>query len=135
MGLLISWLILTVAVWATASVLPGFHVKDFKGALIVSAIFGLLNFVLGWLLFLVFTIATLGLAWLLAFITRWLINALLLMLTDKLTDHLKVDSFAWALGGAFVISVIATALGRIVPICSAQGKEKGPGETPGPSDT
>ena len=52
MSLLISWLILTVAVWATASVLPGFHVKDFKGALIVSAIFGLLNFVLGWLLFL-----------------------------------------------------------------------------------
>ena len=116
MSLLISWLILTVAVWATASVLPGFHVKDFKGALIVSAIFGLLNFVLGWLLFLALTVATLGLAWLFAFITRWLINALLLMLTDKLTDHLKVDSFAWALGGAFVISVIATVLGRIVPI-------------------
>ena len=40
MSLLISWLILTVAVWATASVLPGFHVKDFKGALIVSATAG-----------------------------------------------------------------------------------------------
>src|SRR6187549_603495 len=106
MGLLISWLILTVAVWATATVLPGFHVKDFKGALIVSAIFGLLSFFLGWLFFLVFTVVTLGLAWLLAFITRWLINALLLMLTDKLTDHLKIDSFAWSLGGAFVISVI-----------------------------
>ncbi len=116
MSLLISWLILTVAVWATASVLPGFHVKDFKGALIVSAIFGLLNFVLGWLLFLALTVATLGLAWLLAFITRWLINALLLMLTDKLTDHLKIDSFGWALGGAFVISVVATVLGRILPI-------------------
>lgn len=116
MSLLISWLILTVAVWATASVLPGFHVKDFKGALIVSAIFGLLNFVLGWLLFLVFTVATLGLAWLLAFITRWLINALLLMLTDRLTDHLKIDSFGWALGGAFVISVVATVLGWIVRV-------------------
>ena len=116
MSLLISWLILTVAVWATASVLPGFHVKDFKGALIVSAIFGLLNFVLGWLLFLALTVATLGLAWLLAFITRWLINALLLTLTDKLTDHLKIDSFGWALGGAFVISVVATVLGRILPI-------------------
>jgi len=114
--LLISWLILTVAVWATAAVLPGFHVKDFKGALIVSAIFGLLNFLLGWLLFLVFTVATLGLAWLLAFITRWLINALLLKLTDQLTDHLKIDSFGWALGGAFVISVVATVLGLILRV-------------------
>ena len=108
MTLLISWLILTVAVWATAAVLPGFHVKDFKGALIVSAIFGLLNFLLGWLLFLVFTVATLGLAWLLAFITRWLINALLLKLTDRLTDHLKIDSFGWALGGALVMSLVGT---------------------------
>ena len=116
MTLLISWLILTVAVWATAAVLPGFHVKDFKGALIVSAIFGLLNFLLGWLLFLVFTVATLGLAWLLAFITRWLINALLLKLTDQLTDHLKIDSFGWALGGAFVISVVATVLGLILRV-------------------
>ena len=116
MTLLISWLILTVAVWATAAVLPGFHVKDFKGALIVSAIFGLLNFLLGWLLFLVFTVATLGLAWLLAFITRWLINALLLKLTDRLTDHLKIDSFGWALGGAFVISVVATVLGLILRV-------------------
>ena len=115
MGLIISWLILTLAVWATASILPGFHVKDFKGALIVSAIFGLLNFFLGWLLFFVFTVATLGLAWLLAFITRWVINALLLMVTDRLTDHLKIDGAGWAFAGAFVISLIATVLGWIVP--------------------
>jgi len=56
----------------------------------------------------VFTIATLGLAWLLAFITRWIINAILLMLTDRLTDHLKIDSFWWALGGALMISIIGS---------------------------
>jgi putative membrane protein len=115
MSLLLSWLILTIAVWATASILPGFHVKDFKGAVIVSAIFGLLNFFLGWLLFFVFAVATLGLAWLLAFITRWLINALLLTLTDRLTDHLKIDGFGWSLAGAFVISLVATVLGWIIP--------------------
>jgi putative membrane protein len=116
MHLLLSWVILSVAVWATASVLPGFHVKDFKGAVIVSAIFGLLNFFLGWLLFLMFTVVTLGIAWLLAFITRWLINALLLMLTDRLSEHLKIDSFGWALGGAFVISAVATVLGWVVGV-------------------
>jgi putative membrane protein len=108
MELLLSWLILSFAVWVTAAVLPGFHVKSFGSALLVAAIFGILNFLLGWLLFAVFTVATLGIAWLLAFITRWIINAILLVLTDKLTDHLTIDSFAWALGGALMMSVIGT---------------------------
>jgi putative membrane protein len=115
MGLLISWLILSLAVWATAALLPGFHVKNFKSAVIVAAIFGLLNFFLGWLLFVVFTVATLGIAWLLAFITRWIINALLLKLTDRLTDHLRIDSFGWALGGALVISIVASVVQWVLP--------------------
>lgn len=108
MSILLSWLILSFAVWLTATVLPGFHVKSFGSAVLVAAIFGVLNFLVGWLLFAVFTVVTLGLAWLLAFITRWIINAILLMLTDKLTDHLKIDSFGWALGGALMMSVIGT---------------------------
>src|ERR1044072_5559132 len=108
MSLILSWLILSLAVWVTAAVLPGFHVKDFKSALLVGAIFGLLNFLLGWILFALFTVATLGIAWLLAFITRWIINAILLVITDKLTDHLKIDSFGWALGGALVMPLVGT---------------------------
>jgi putative membrane protein len=115
MSLLISWMVLSLAVWATAAVLPGFHVKNFKSALLVAAIFGLLNFFLGWLLFAVLTIATLGLAWLLAFITRWIINALLLKLTDQLTDHLRIDNFGWALLGALMISVVAAVLQWVLP--------------------
>lgn len=108
MSLILSWLILSFAVWLTDALLPGFHVKSGKSALLVAAIFGVLNFLLGWLLFALFTVATLGLAWLLAFITRWIINAILLVLTDKLTDHLKIDGFGWALGGALVMSAIGT---------------------------
>jgi putative membrane protein len=109
MSLILSWLILSFAVWVTDAVLPGFRVKSPTSALLVAAIFGVLNFLLGWLLFAVFTVATLGIAWLLAFITRWIINAILLVLTDKLTDHLKIDSFGWALGGALVMSLVGTA--------------------------
>lgn len=109
MSLLLSWVILSLAVWITATVLPGFHVKSFGSAFMVAAIFGVLNFLLGWILFTVFTVATLGLAWLLAFLTRWIINAILLKLTDKLTDALKIDSFGWALGGALMMSLLGTA--------------------------
>lgn len=108
MSILVSWLILSIAVWITAAVLPGFHVKDFVSAVLVAAIFGILNFLLGWLLFAVFTVVTLGIAWLLAFITRWIINAILLMLTDRLTDRLRIDGFGWALGGALMMSAIGT---------------------------
>jgi putative membrane protein len=108
MNLILSWLILTLAVWVTSAILPGFHVKSPKSALLVAAIFGVLNFLLGWVLFAIFSVATLGIAWLLAFITRWIINAILLVVTDKLTDHLKIDSFGWALGGALVMSLVGT---------------------------
>ena len=76
MRLILSWLILSVAVWVTAAVLPGFHIKGPKSALLVAAIFGVLNFILGWILFAIFTVATLGIAWLLAFITRWMFSSL-----------------------------------------------------------
>jgi putative membrane protein len=107
-SLILSWLILSLAVWVTAMLLPGFHVKSFVSAIVVAAIFGVLNFLLGWLFFTVFTIATLGLALLLAFITRWIINAILLKLTDALTDHLTIDGFKTALLGALVMSLIGT---------------------------
>ncbi|HEX6998050.1 MAG TPA: phage holin family protein [Gammaproteobacteria bacterium] len=108
MELLLSWLVLSVAVWLTAVILPGFHVKSFVSAILVAAIFGVLNFLLGWLLFALLTVVTLGIAYLLAFITRWIINAILLMLTDKLTDHLHIDGFGWALGGALLMSLLGT---------------------------
>jgi putative membrane protein len=113
MSLLLSWLIYSLAVWITAEILPGFHVKSFGSAFLVAAIFGILNFLLGWLFFVVFAIATLGIAVLLSFITRWIINAILLKLTDALTDHLKIDSFGWALGGALLMSFMG-ALGEIL---------------------
>ena len=108
MSFILSWLVLAVAVWITAEVLPGFHIKSFSSAILVAALFGILNFLLGWLFFAVFTIATLGLAWLLAFITRWIINAIILKIADAMTDHLTIDSFGWALGGALMMSALGT---------------------------
>lgn len=110
MNMLISWLILSAAIWLTTLILPGIRIKGFLSAFWISIIFGLLSFFLGWLLFSVFTIATLGIAYLLAFITRWIINALLLYLTSKLTKSLEIDRFSWALVGAAVISIIGTGL-------------------------
>ena len=99
MGLLVSWVILTVAIWATAELLPGFHLKSFGGTFAVSAIYAALNVVIGWALYVVLAIGTLGLALVLGFVTRVIVNAIVLTITDKISDTLKIDSFGWALGG------------------------------------
>jgi putative membrane protein len=108
MSLILSWLVLSLAVWFTAVVLPGFHVKSFGSAIVVAALFGVLHFLLGQIFFVLFSIATLGIAWLLAFITRWIITAIILKITDALTDRLTIDSFAWALGGALMMAALGT---------------------------
>jgi putative membrane protein len=108
MTLLLNWLVLTIAVWVTASALPGFHVKSFKDAFVVALFVGLANFLLGWLFFAVFTVLTLGLAWLLAFITRVIVDAIILKLVDSMTDRLTIDGFKWAVIGAIVISLLSS---------------------------
>jgi hypothetical protein len=37
------------------------------------------------------------------------------MLTDRLSEHLKIDSFGWAAAGAFLISLVGVVLSWIVP--------------------
>ena len=114
MHLLVTWLIMAFAVWLTAVILPGFKVSGFKGALVVAAVFGVLNWMLGWLIFVVIGIGTLGLGFLLAFITRWIVDAILLKMTDALTGSLKIKSFGWAIIGAMVMAAIGTAAEYVI---------------------
>jgi putative membrane protein len=109
LGILVSWLVLGAAFWLTAAVLPGFQLTGgWRGAAAVSAIFGIINWLIGWLLFVVLGIVSLGLGFLLAFVTRWLVNAILLRVTDAVSDRLKIESFKTALIGALLISLFGT---------------------------
>ena len=108
MGLLISWLLLTLAVLATSAIIPGFRVKGFGSAILVAALIGILNTLLGWLLFAVIGIATLGLGFLLAFVTRWIVNAIILKLVDGLTTRLSIRSFGTAMLAALVMAGLGT---------------------------
>jgi putative membrane protein len=108
MHIIITWLVLSLAVWVTSLVVPGFKVRGFGGAVAVAAIFGVLNWLIGWLLFVVIGLGTLGLGFLLAFLTRWVVNAILLEITDALSDKLEIKSFGWALIAALVMSLAGT---------------------------
>ena len=109
MELLFSWLILTLIVWLTAALLPGFEVRGVGGAILVAALFGVLNFLIGWFLFVIIGLGTLGLGFALAFITRWIVDALVLKIVDGLTQRLTIVSF----GRAFLAALIMSGLGTL----------------------
>jgi len=108
MRLFLSWLVLSISVWGTAAILPGFRVTGFGGAIKVAAVFGILNWLLGRFIFVVLGIATLGIGFFLAFLTRWLVMAILLKFADALSSSIKIDSFGTAVIGALLMSGIGT---------------------------
>ena len=108
MHMLLSWLVLSISVWLTASILPGFQVNGFGGAVRAAAIFGVLNWLLGRFIFVVLGIATLGIGFLLAFLTRWFVMALLLKFTDALSSNFKIKNFSTAVVGALLMAGIGT---------------------------
>ena len=112
MHFLLTWLILAIAVWLTAAILPGFKVNGFWGAIKAAAVFGTLNWLLGWLVFVVLGVATLGIGFLLAFITRWIVMAIILSLSDKISDSIKIKNFSTALIGALLMTVLGSLVER-----------------------
>jgi len=106
--MLIQWLILTAAFWVAALIVPGFEVKRGWATLWVAALFGVLHWLLGWLLFVILGIATLGIGFLLAFITRWVVGAIVLKLVDALSSNIRIRDFKAALLGSLVMSGVGT---------------------------
>ncbi|MAO63840.1 MAG: hypothetical protein CL666_02450 [Balneola sp.] len=104
-----AWLLNSVSVYATASLLEGVEIKNFWSAVFVAAVLAIINILIKpVLLFLSLpvTILTLGLFVL-------VINAILIMLVDKLVEGFKVESFSWALIFGVVMSLISWALFKL----------------------
>jgi putative membrane protein len=103
---LIGWVINAAALVATSYVVPGFKVDGFGAALITALVIGLVNGTLGLLLKVVtfpLAILTLGIVWL-------VVNALMLLLANKLVSGFHLSGFWAAFFGAIVLSVVNTIL-------------------------
>ena len=104
---LVRWLVLTVAVWIAAEIVPGIDYDGFRGLLIASLVLGILNSFVKPVLRLIslpFIILSLGLFLL-------IINAMLLGMTAWLVPSFKVSGFWPALGGSLVISIVSLFMG------------------------
>ncbi|WP_431158888.1 phage holin family protein [Winogradskyella poriferorum] len=106
MNLIIRLLLNALAVFILAYVLDGVTVNGYIGALIVAIVLGVLNLLVKPLLILLtlpVTIMTLGLFLL-------VINALIILLADKLIDGFAVSSFWTALLFSVLLCILQSVL-------------------------
>ena len=114
--LIIRWIILTIAIAATAYILPGVTVTGGAvGMLVIAAIFGLVNAFIRPILKLLtcpLVVLTLGLF-------TFVINAFLFWLTAQISTQvsanvLLVDSFWTAFLASIIVSIISAVLNIFV---------------------
>lgn len=101
------WIVLALAVWVAAAIVPGIRYDDGPSVLIAALVLSILNtFVKPALsiLSLPFILLTLG-------VFLLVINALVLMATAWLVPGFHVAGFWPAVGGSLVISVVSFFLG------------------------
>lgn len=110
--LLLRWAVLAAAFAVTAWLLDGMDVSGGVGAYIwVSALFGIVNVIIGTVL----RLLTLPLLLLTLGLFSIVVNAVLLEITDWLTDHLTIDDFFWtAILAAIILSVVSVILDIVV---------------------
>ena len=109
MGLIIRWVVNTLALLLVVNVVPGFAYRDWITLAIAAAVLGLLNAIVRpvlWFITLPITVLTLGLFLL-------VLNAIMLELTAWLVPGFDIHGFGWAILGALVLAIISLFTDRI----------------------
>ena len=105
--LLMSWIATGIALMVAAALLPGVHIDDFWGALLIAVIVAALNAVIPPLIAALRLPLTLVFGFLLVLIA----DAFILLIAADVTDGiLRVDNFGWALLAALVVAAVSVIL-------------------------
>ena len=107
MRFLVHLLVIALALWVTAYVLPGVEFSSWQALVISAIVLGLLNALVRptlVLLTLPITVLTLGLFYL-------IVNGFTFLLASKLVSGFEVTSFWWAVLGALVVSLVSWFVG------------------------
>ena len=102
MHIIINWVLSGIAIILTAYLLPGVQVDSFVTALLVAIVLGIVNAILKPILVLLtlpITLLTLGLF-------MFVINAVMVLVVDRVIPGFGVDGFMSALLFSLVLSVV-----------------------------
>jgi putative membrane protein len=103
---LIAWLLSAAAFLGVSKLLPGFRIGSFGTALVVSAVYSILYVVLHFILFKVLWILTIPFVILSLGIIFFVVNAVILWLTDKLVENFDIDSTATLIVAAVLLTIV-----------------------------
>jgi putative membrane protein len=99
---------LALTILVLSRLLPDVRIRSATTAVVVAVVFSILNFFLGWLIKLVLvvpTILTLGVLW---FFVPFIVNAVVLWLTDKLLRSFEIRTTRGLLLSAAVLTVVSS---------------------------
>ena|SRR6476469_4407751 len=86
---------------------PGIKVRSFGTAVGVALVIGILNATIGFIMRFTLNLVTL---WLLSFLVRLFVSAIVIWLTDKLFSGFELRSFGTAVLVACVLAIVGTLL-------------------------
>jgi putative membrane protein len=104
--LVLHLVLLTATVLLLARFLPSVKVKSIGSAIVVAIVFSVLNILLGWFIRAVLFVPALFTLGLLFLFVPFIVNSVLLWLTDKVLGSFEIDT----LGGLFTSAAVITAV-------------------------
>lgn len=110
MNFLIRLLITGVIAYLLSKILSGVHIDTIGTAIIFALVLALLNAIVKPILVVLtlpVTVITVGLF-------LFVINALIILLADKLMGGIKIDGFWWALIFSIILSIFSSAMQKVL---------------------
>jgi len=106
MSVILNLLIFSVAIFLVAKLLPTVRVNSFVTAIGVAIVYSIVNFFIGWFL----TLISLPFLILTFWLFKFVLNAVMLWITDKFIDGFEIENFTWTLIAAVLISLIDSVI-------------------------
>jgi putative membrane protein len=107
MRFVIHWLVIALALWVTAYILPGVTVESWMALGVAAVVLGFVNAIVRPLLVILtlpVTVLTLGLFY-------FVVNGFTFFLVAKIVPGFAVASFWWAMLGALMVSLLSWFVG------------------------
>jgi putative membrane protein len=120
---------LAVTIYALARVLPDVRIKSAGTAIAVAITFSLLNFFLGWLIRVMLVVPTILTLGLLLLIMPFVVNTIVLWLTDKLLGAFEITSTGSLLLSAGAITAVSAIVHFVLRHHAVTTMVNGPGPT------
>ncbi|MGO9838447.1 MAG: phage holin family protein [Polyangiaceae bacterium] len=117
--------VLALTILVLSWVLPSVRIRSAGTAVTVAVVFSVLNFFLGWLIWVALFVPALMTLGLLFFFVPFIVNVVMLWLTDKLLANFEIGGTGALLASAVVITLVNGAFNAHLLRAVAAGQPQG----------